>query len=647
MYWKRIIGIGTLLIIALVAGIWLLLATYDYNEIKPRLARMVQDATGRQLHLGGDLNLAFGLPPLLEVSDVALTNVSWGSPRDMIKVDRLRLQVRLLPLLFKNVQLTFIGLAGVEVLLETDAKGRRNWVFTVAVKSGKKIATVSEPVKLELDRIRIENLTLLYRKGKIKSVKRFHLKRLDLARQGNGDIQAVDLKTEIRGQPMIVTGTTGAIEQLWAGQAFPIKLSGTYAGAAATIDGKIDQVLQFKGVDLHLKASGKELADMVPLVSANLPAMGAFDARGRLTGSAEALAMQAFEARIDKSDFKGHAKVDLHTKPKIFLRLESSLVDFSALLDHLEKNAPQPANAETPHRGLFSDTPLPLDVLKKVDADIVLKADHIHARDARFDLGHLAIKLEDRDFRIEKFEATYKETRISGNLSIQHGAPPQVATDFLVQNFNLGDFLKETGKSDEVRAIIDIAAYGKSKGNSVQSLMANLDGAIGFVMGEGYLTHYLDMLAGGLSQKVIDFWHPPKAVDQINCAVVQFDIHKGVAASRAFEFNSRVGIIAGAGTIELGTEKINFLLVPKSKHPELRLRPKLKVSGTVTAPQVSVAKLSLLRSGARGLSTLVVGPAGLMAPFAHLGANEAHPCDVKGADQGVPETSAAEELPTP
>ncbi len=174
---------------------------------------------------------------------------------------------------------------------------------------------------------------------------------------------------------------------------------------------------------------------------------------------------------------------------------------------------------------------------------------------------------------------------------------------------------------------------GKAGGKSVSSLMANVDGAIGVVMGKGYLTHYLDMLASGLSEKVVDYWHPPKAVDQINCAVVQFDIHKGVAASQAFVFDTRVGVIDGAGKIDLGTEEIDFLLVPTSKHPELSLVPKLKVSGLIMEPQVSVAKLSLLTSGAEGLSSLVVGVLGLLAPFAHMGAQESHTYDVKGIGQ--------------
>jgi hypothetical protein len=73
----------------------------------------------------------------------------------------------------------------------------------------------------------------------------------------------------------------------------------------------------------------------------------------------------------------------------------------------------------------------------------------------------------------------------------------------------------------------------------------------------------------------------------------------------------------------------------------------LKVSGTVMDPQVGVDKGALLTSAAKALSSLVVGPVGLLAPFAHLGANKAHPCDVKGVGQSAPKNAGEERPPVP
>ena len=406
-------------------------------------------------------------------------------------------------------------------------------------------------------------------------------------------------------------------------------------GMSVAFDGGITDVLALRSINIRLKASGKELAAIGPLVGSNLPKIGPFDVRGHLIGSAKLLLLNELSAIVDKSDFKGLAKIEFRKRPKITVRLESSVIDFTALMKSSEKDEQKTVNKEKQKRRLFSDDPLPFDALKKVDADFDVKARNIHAKDARLEFGHLTLILADSNLSIDKLEATYKKTKISGNLHIDPGSPPQVATNFLVQNFNLGDFLKETGKSDQVRGIVDIAAHGKSSGDSVSSLMAHLNGAFGAVMGPGYLTKYLDLLSMDLSTKVIPFWGRHKKADEINCAVVQFDIKNGVAVSKAFVFDSQIGILSAKGDTNLGTEQVNFLLNPRPKDFSLvNLSTKMRVTGTLMDPKVRPDTLSLVKRGAEEvLGFLALGPLGLLAPFVHLGAHEKHPCDVQGIGQ--------------
>ena len=845
MRWKWILGICVCLIIALMAAVYVFLRTYDYNKFKPRIARMVKEATGRELNLSGDLGLAVGFSPALVVTDITFANAPWASQPQMVKIDELQAQVRLLPLLVRDVKLRRIGLKGVEVLLETNPDGQGNWEFSVGQSPAKK-AGASKAAEINIDNIRIENLNLTFHDGKTGSATRFNLTDLKVTRPAAGDALAVDLGAEYSGQPITLSGTTGLISEAMASKRFPFKLAGTFSDATVKLEGALDDVLELKGIDakaqisgenlaklkltdnirlpetsafdltghlrgskeslafndlsgnlsrgevhltlrgdvgdlitingidLHLKgsgkdlteigvlidrklpatdefavegrltgsakalslqgakgsarrgslkltvngkikdllgfsgadlnlkgsgkdlaevgeiidqklpatdqfavearltgsakslslpqakgsanrgslnltlngaieqlpaleglnftlkASGKELAEIGPLVGTQLPELGPFDMSGTLAGSAKTLSLNAFSAILDKSDFNGLARVEFLKRPKITLSLESSVIDFTTLMKSLEKEEQKPAKKGSPKHRLFSDAPLPLDALKKVDADIVLKAKNIHARDARLEFGHLSLKLEDSELSIDRLEATYKKTKISGNFNINPGAPPQVATHFLVQSFNLGDFLKETGKSDQVRAIVDIAAHGKSRGDSVNGLMTHLDGSFGAVMGPGYLTKYLDLLAVDLSQKVIPIWGRHKKADEINCAVVQFDIKNGVATSTAFVFDTQVGILSAQGDINLGTEQVNFLLNPQPKDFSLvSLSTKLRVSGTLVNPKVRPDTLSLAKKGAEMLSALALGPIGLLAPFIKLGAHNKHPCEVK------------------
>jgi uncharacterized protein involved in outer membrane biogenesis len=272
----------------------------------------------------------------------------------------------------------------------------------------------------------------------------------------------------------------------------------------------------------------------------------------------------------------------------------------------------------------------------------LLTAENIHARNARFKSGHLKLKIQDSDLIVGDFAAMYEQTKISVGLNISHGSPNRFATELLIQNLDLGHLLKEIGVNNEVKATVDIATHLESKGHSVHSLMANLNGSIGVVMGEGYLTEYLDMLSVGLTNKVRKFWRSPgDAGQQINCAVVQFDIEFGVATSRAFVFNSRAGILKGHGDINLDTEKINYLLVPASVQSDLSYMTNLRVSGTLMEPEVEPDKASVAARGSTALSALAIGPLGLLAPFVRLGAKSEHACDIESIGElGLSEPAA-------
>jgi hypothetical protein len=78
-----------------------------------------------------------------------------------------------------------------------------------------------------------------------------------------------------------------------------------------------------------------------------------------------------------------------------------------------------------------------------VDADIILNAQNIRAENANWRLGRLAIKLQEADLRIERLEAVYKGTTVSGSAFVHPESPPQAETRLPVQGFDIGAFLRE------------------------------------------------------------------------------------------------------------------------------------------------------------------------------------------------------------
>ena len=419
-------------------------------------------------------------------------------------------------------------------------------------------------------------------------------------------------------------------------------------GLHLAFTGGIQKLLELEGVDVKLDASGTELAEIGPLIGTQVPELGSFDVSGSLTGSPRSFQLNGLNANVDKSDLRGLAKVEIGKRPKITLRLESGLLDLTALMNSMDKDM-SPKGPDTARDRVFANEPLPVDALDKVDVDIDVKARNIHAKDARLTFGRMILMLDKGTFSIDKFEANYKGSDITATFRRLPVSPSRLTCRFLVQNFDLGGFLKETGTSDDVEAIIDIAADLNSRGDSVHSLMANLNGSMGAVMGKGYLSQYLNLISVDLTKEIFKVWKPRTKASQIKCAVVQFDITDGLAVSRAFVFNSQDAVLTGKGEVNLDTEKINFLLVPKPKHPGvMEFSTNLRVSGTLMDPKVKPDNFALLAKGARALSALAIGPIGLLAPFVSLGAMNKHPCQVEGLEGlGLESPGGKQEVQSP
>lgn len=129
---KIVGGLFVLVMIAVVAAISLI----DINQYKGELIEAVENATGRDLQVGGDLNFGVSLVPTVVAEDVHFSNASWGSKPEMLSLNKFEVEVALLPLLSGNIQVNRLILLEPEILLETNKKGIGNWVF--AAKKQKK-----------------------------------------------------------------------------------------------------------------------------------------------------------------------------------------------------------------------------------------------------------------------------------------------------------------------------------------------------------------------------------------------------------------------------------------------------------------------------------------------------------------------------
>lgn len=123
------IGALVALIILFLLAVWLFVNPNDY---KGRIEQSVQQSTGRTLALPGDIKLSVFPSISLELGPASLGNPPGFGPEPFASLQHVSLQVRLLPLLHKQLQIGHVQVDGLDLRLMTNAQGQGNWQMSTS-----------------------------------------------------------------------------------------------------------------------------------------------------------------------------------------------------------------------------------------------------------------------------------------------------------------------------------------------------------------------------------------------------------------------------------------------------------------------------------------------------------------------------------
>ena len=171
--------------------------------------------------------------PAIAVEGVTFANAPWGTRPEMVKLKRLSAEVELLPLLTGDIRLKRLVLVGLDLLAETDAKGRGNWELgapqkKAAPKKTEESGSTSLPV---VKWVRIEDLKLTYRDGRTGAKTQVALKNLDIRSEGLDDPMTIGVSGDFNGQAFQADGKVGSLNTLLkGGKPFQVSLKVTAPG---------------------------------------------------------------------------------------------------------------------------------------------------------------------------------------------------------------------------------------------------------------------------------------------------------------------------------------------------------------------------------------------------------------------------------
>lgn len=587
MRWMRILAALVAVLTIAVIGLVVFVATLDLNSYKPQIEAAVEEATGRDLTIEGDLDLAWTPRPTLTTETVHFANAGWGSRPDMATVGKLQVAVDVVPLLSGTLDVQRIALADVDILLERNADGAANWQLGGGTDGGGGGSVGRDTVPL-LRSVELIDVVLRWKPEPQEEAQTIRINRLELdAADGNAPLD-VTLEADVDGDPVTLQGTLPAVaEALRPGATLPVDVTGKVGDREIALATNLRYVLGQDGGLSTLES------DRLSLTSDGIT----------VTGTAS-LALDG-------------------PRPKLVADLKSEAITLSEGDDN---------------SGDGLETALPLALLGLVDAEITLALAGLTVDElAVTDIAATAT-LTDGTLRLDPVAAVLSDGKIAATATVAaNEAVPTQALKATWTGADFGKLARDLHGSDTLEAKGDAAVDLTASGASPRDMIASLGGTAWVTTRDGRIANEdWELIAEDLAAKFLPFLEGSSR-GTLNCAVGRWTLKRGVAETVVLMVDSDRVTVGGEGSIDLARETLDMRLTPNPKDASLvSLATPILITGPIADPTLAPDPVAV----AKGVGSLVggaalAGPLALMLPFVSSGSTEPACDDAIAVAQGT------------
>ena len=647
-------------LLTLLAILVVVIATFDWNRVKPLLNEKVSEALHRPFAINGNLAVQWRrepeeggwrawLPwPHFIAEDLTLGNPDWLKDPRMVGLERVAFRLAPVPLVFQKIVIPRIDLTKPTASLTRLADGRTNWTFDFGPKDEN-----AEPSKWVLDigaigfdqgNVRFDDQTLKTRMkvqidllGKPIPFSEI-VGKARAEKTGGAQDYAFGLKAQgtYKGQAVSGTGKIGGLLALQdASQPFPLQAEARIGDTRVALAGTLTDPRNLGTLDLRLRLSGSSLGNLYPLTGVTLPDTPAYATDGHLIANLQdpkgaRFRYAGFNGKIGDSDIHGDLTF-VASQPRP--RLSGKLVSNQLLFKDLAPLIGADSNAEQKARGGASKQPagkvLPVEAFRTerwraMDADVTFSGKRI-VQSEQLPFKDLAahVLLKDGVLRLEPLRFGVAGGNLNANIRLNgRTVPLQGRARLSARGFKLKQLFPTFAPMQTSFGELNGDADLSGRGNSVAALLGTSNGDLSLLINDGAISRSLMEIAGlNVGNYLLGKLFGDEEV-KINCAVADVGIKDGLATTRLFVFDTENAIIYVNGTANFASEQLDLKITPQSKGVRLfSLRSPLYVRGTFANPRAGVQAVPLALRGA-GMVALgvAIGPAaGLLALIAPSG----------------------------
>ncbi|MEH3415631.1 AsmA family protein [Phytobacter diazotrophicus] len=658
---KAIIAVtGTLVLLIVVAII--IIATFDWNRLKPTINQKVSTELNRPFAIRGDLGVVWErqkeetgwrswIPwPHIHADDIVLGNPPEIPEVTMVHLPRVEATLAPLALLTKTVYLPWIKLQKPDARLIRLSEKNNNWTFKLASAENNDPNAQPSGWSFRLDNI-------LFDQGRIAvndKVSKADIEILvdplgkplpfnEVTGNSKDKTRVADyvfgLKAQghYNGQPLTGTGKIGGMLALRSEDTpFPVQADFRSGNTRVAFVGKVNDPMKMGGVDLQLKFAGDTLGDLYELTGVLLPDTPPFETDGHLVAKIDSEKSSVydyrdFNGRIGESDIHGSLTYTTgKPRPKLEGDLESRqlrLADLGPLIGVDSGKGGDKAKQAEQKKGEKNIQPagkvLPYDRFETdkwntMDADVRFKGKRIE-HGSTLPISDLTthIILQNADLKLQPLKFGLAGGTISSNIRLEGDKKPmQGRAEIQARRLKLKQLMPNVELMQKTLGEMNGDADFRGTGNSVAALLGTSNGNLKLLMNDGLISRNLMEIAGlNVGNYVIGKIFGDDEV-RVNCAAANLDLVNGVARPQIFAFDTENALVNVTGTASFASEQLDLTINPESKGVRIvTLRSPLYVRGTFKNPQAGVKPGPLIARGAvaAALATLVTPAAALLA----------------------------------
>lgn len=641
--WAGIV-VATLILILIAA-----VSLFDWNLLRPRLARTITADTGREASIDGDLKVhLFSWSPRAEIYGFSLKNPPWADRQPMFGAKRILVSISLLHLLRGQLVLPVVDLEDPTINLERDSEGRASW--ELGTKTGTPNHNTA-PAKIPtIRRLSIEN-GRLHVLDQIRKLT-FSGSLLAVDQEGANDSSAFKVRSlgTLNQKPFKLDIDGGPLINLSPSDPYSFTTRLTASDINLETHITVLKPFDLSELDTSFVVSGNDLADVFYLTGLALPNTPKYRLAAKVHVSGTLYTVDSLQGTLGTSDISGNAHVDAKgEKPTLYAKLESKRLDIVDVAPSLGEGAPKARSLATPTAKpapprakqaaaaqapaadrLFPDADLQVNRVRGMNADVTYKAQTVVAPKVPMKGVEFHLVLHDGLLTIDPLTFVLNAGKFSGKVKIDaRGDVPVTDIDMRLVNVDLAQFKSASMTQAPLQGDLQGRLQFHGAGSSVHKLAGKSDGNLSVVIPHGKIRDAFAELTGinvlkGLGLLITK----DQSETDIRCGIIDFKDQKGSLNTTTVYVDTSNVLVTGRGKIDLDDERVDLALQGNPKKVRfLRLRSPIELGGTLLHPTVGLQASKLAtQAGVAAVLGVFLTPAAAALAFIDPGLGKDKDC---------------------